>query len=262
MLGDGCDITGNFVSGTLWNDGIELNGVTGAMVDKNVVCGNGWLGIRLGSTHDTICDHNTALNNVSAGIIIQTLGSDQVTDTTVSNNISVFNGIGIDGDPSGPYGNTVVNNVLYGNTSDWTYYVAISAVGTLFVDPVLSSTDCASNTVGYLTCNTPDSLFYGATDGSFIGALPVYGAIRGDEALLEACVAGRELVMATPGYDTPRNNGKSKGQGVQMNMPLIAHVATEYVDSLVICNEEDAEELHSCIVSYFASGGKSSHFGE
>ena len=87
-------------------------------------------------------------------------------------------------------------------------------------------------------------------------------AIAGDEALLAACIAGRELVTAAPGWNQPRNPGKGNGQGVLLNMPLIAQVASEYVDSLEICNEEDADELHSCIVSYFASGGKSSHFGE
>ena len=86
--------------------------------------------------------------------------------------------------------------------------------------------------------------------------------IEGNDALLAACKDGRDLVMATPGWDQPRNPGKGKGEGVRLNMPLIADVATDYVNSLDICNEEDAEDLHSCIVSYFASDGKSSHFGE
>lgn len=86
--------------------------------------------------------------------------------------------------------------------------------------------------------------------------------IEGYDALLSACIAGREIVMRTPGWDQPRNNGQGKGEGVKLNMPLIAHTASDYVDRLDICNEADRDELHSCIVSYFASGGKSKHFGE
>jgi hypothetical protein len=68
--------------------------------------------------------------------------------------------------------------------------------------------------------------------------------------------------MRTEGWNEPRNKGKGKGQGVELNMPLIADIASAYVDSLDICSEIRRDELHSCIVSYFASDGKSKHFGE
>lgn len=76
-------------------------------------------------------------------------------------------------------------------------------------------------------------------------------------ALLDVCLEGRDIAAEDCGTPPVNPAGKTRGNS------CIAHSANSFVESLGSCyTPEEKDEIHSCIVSYFASGGKSKHFGE
>ncbi|GEM_PF-4417605 len=258
-----CSILNNYATSTSIYGVISLfaTNVNGTVIDGNVIYSSPGFEDRNGvyylGASGSISINNNTVHGFTSWEVYFGGASGTITNNLITN--AGLNNLGIGG-----YGSA---SAAYNAVPPDFYIAATLGPGNFAIDVddvKYSSTNPAAPDFLYLSCDTPDSVLLGASDGGFIGALPIYGSccIEGDEALLAACIDGRELVMATPGWDQPRNSGKGKGQGVLLNMPLIAHTATAYVDSLEICNEEDAEELHSCIVSYFASGGKSSHFGE
>ena len=167
--------------------------------------------------------------------------------------------VGFNGDESGGYGGQL-------NVSGWTNIrqpcLDTEPPDDSDGDGVPDDTDCNDNDA---------TVYPGATelcDGKDNDCDGLIDNIT-DAVLLTLCNDGREIAAAACGVDvnnlsTVRTTGK-QGQGKGEKMTCIAQEATTYVDTLVtnrlIC-PEDADEMHSCIVSYFASGGKSKHFGE
>lgn len=286
--GDGIS-SGAVYSDNYIHDSPTYNGPVGIYIDSDkeaLIQGNVIANISTHAVSDAnpadnpVIDHNTFYNIRPNYYAVRFGGT--TAGGTLMNNIFAKNL----GDMVGPYAAPVPSGVTESNNLFWRtdrYYTtpwSQTHLGDLmgfwpYDNPpsyawvynatIFASEDPANASYLYLSCDTtPVEVLKGDSAGSFMGALPTFTSccLEGDEALLAACIEGRELVKDTEGWDQPRNSGKGKGQGVLLNMPLIAEVASDYVDSLDICNDEDADELHSCIVSYFASGGKSSHFGE